>query len=86
MRFILILIAGLPHGALDYYLLTTHYQGAQLAGALSGYLALIGITALIWWLLPLVFLFSFLAYSAFHFGDSDWLWCFTRYTLAITWC
>ena len=69
---LVILLAGLPHGAFDYYLLAAHYKGAHLAGALAGYLALIGITALIWLLLPLVFLFSFLAYSAFHFGDSDW--------------
>lgn len=69
---LLILLAGLPHGAFDYYLLAAHYRGTRLAGALVGYLALVGITALVWWLLPLVFLFSFLAYSAFHFGDSDW--------------
>ena len=69
---VLILITGLPHGAFDYYLLAAHYRGAWLACALAGYLVLIGITAVIWWLLPLVFLFGFLAYSAFHFGDSDW--------------
>ena len=53
---VLILITGLPHGAFDYYLLAAHYRGAWLAGALAGYLVLIGITAVIWWLLPLVFL------------------------------
>ena len=69
---LLILVAGLPHGAFDYYLLTANFTGPKLVGALAVYLVLIGITILLWWLLPLTFLMSFLAYSAFHFGDSDW--------------
>ena len=34
---LLILLAGLPHGAFDYYLLAAHYRGAQLAGALGSH-------------------------------------------------
>jgi Brp/Blh family beta-carotene 15,15'-monooxygenase len=67
-----ILVAGLPHGAFDYYLLAARYHGAMIFAALAGYIALAGVTVLLWWSLPLMFLFSFLVYSAFHFGDSDW--------------
>ncbi|MEC8144830.1 MAG: Brp/Blh family beta-carotene 15,15'-dioxygenase, partial [Pseudomonadota bacterium] len=69
---LMILVAGLPHGAFDYYLLSARYDGAMIFAALAGYIALAGLTLLLWWSLPLMFLFSFLVYSAFHFGDSDW--------------
>lgn len=69
---LVILVAGLPHGAFDYYLLSARYHGAMIFAALAGYIALAGVTVLLWWSLPLMFLFSFLVYSAFHFGDSDW--------------
>ena len=69
---LVILVAGLPHGAFDYYLLSARYDGAMIFVALAGYIALAGLTLLLWWSLPLMFLFSFLVYSAFHFGDSDW--------------
>ena len=39
---------------------------------MGGYLGLIALTVLVWLTLPLVFLASFLSYSAYHFGDSDW--------------
>lgn len=67
-----ILLAGLPHGAFDYYILSARYEGGSFACALAVYLCLIAMTAMFWWLAPLWFLSSFLAYSAYHFGDSDW--------------
>lgn len=67
-----ILIAGLPHGAFDYYIISARYSGAALPGALCLYVALIGLTVVAWWAFPLLFLAGFLTYSAFHFGDSDW--------------
>lgn len=69
---LLILVAGLPHGAFDQYIMTSRYQGHALATAIGVYLGLIALTVLIWSTLPLIFLASFLAYSAYHFGDSDW--------------
>lgn len=69
---LLILFAGLPHGAFDYYIMAARYQGHRFAGALGTYLVLIGLTFALWWITPLIFLGSFLFYSAIHFGDSDW--------------
>ena len=69
---LVILLAGLPHGAFDYYILSARYEGPHLALALVIYLGLTGLTVVLWWLLPLWFLGGFLAYSAYHFGDSDW--------------
>lgn len=69
---LLILVAGLPHGAFDLHIMAHRYQGQALALAIGAYLGLIALTILIWLLLPQVFLVGFLAYSAYHFGDSDW--------------
>jgi Brp/Blh family beta-carotene 15,15'-monooxygenase len=69
---LVILLAGLPHGAFDYHIMSARYEGSALAFALAVYVGLAGITVLLWWLMPLWFLSSFLAYSAYHFGDSDW--------------
>lgn len=69
---LILLLAGLPHGAFDYHILSARYEGPAFAFALVIYLGLTGMTVVLWWLLPLWFLSSFLAYSAFHFGDSDW--------------
>ena len=69
---LVLLLAGLPHGAFDYHILSARYEGSAFACALVIYLGLTGMTVVLWWLLPLWFLSSFLAYSAFHFGDSDW--------------
>jgi Brp/Blh family beta-carotene 15,15'-monooxygenase len=68
----LILLAGLPHGAFDWYLLKHRYSPRHFAPAVGAYLGLVALTVLFWWLLPLIFLAAFLAYSAYHFGDSDW--------------
>lgn len=69
---LIILVAGLPHGAFDLYIMGHRYSGAALAWAVGGYLGLIALTVLVWLTLPLVFLAGFLSYSAYHFGDSDW--------------
>jgi Brp/Blh family beta-carotene 15,15'-monooxygenase len=69
---LLILVAGLPHGAFDLYIMAHRYQGRFFALAIGGYLGLVALTVGIWFLLPLFFLGSFLIYSAYHFGDSDW--------------
>lgn len=69
---LLILFAGLPHGAFDYYIMAAQYRGRRFAGALGTYLVLIGLTFALWWIAPLIFLGAFLLYSAIHFGDSDW--------------
>lgn len=69
---LVILVAGLPHGAFDLYILADLFKGRSFFWAIVGYLALIILTVLLWWLAPQLFLIGFLSYSAFHFGDSDW--------------
>ena len=69
---LVILVAGLPHGAFDLYILADLFKGRSFFWAIVGYLALIILTVLFWWLAPQLFLIGFLSYSAFHFGDSDW--------------
>lgn len=69
---LLILVAGLPHGAFDLYIMAHRYQGRAFVLAIAGYLGLVALTVLVWFTLPLLFLAGFLAYSAYHFGDSDW--------------
>tara|TARA_B100000767_G_C19749507_1_gene530083 strand:+ start:267 stop:1133 length:867 start_codon:yes stop_codon:yes gene_type:complete len=69
---ILILAAGLPHGAFDFYIIANLYANKSFVLAIIGYLVLIAATVLLWWSSANIFLTAFLCYSAFHFGDSDW--------------
>jgi len=69
---LIILIAGLPHGAFDIYILDDLFKGKLFLWSLIAYVGLVFITVVFWWLTPLIFLIVFLAYSAIHFGDSDW--------------
>ncbi len=67
-----LLAAGLPHGALDALILNHHLGLPQLIMALTAYVTLALLVVALWWLQPVLFLMAFLAYSALHFGDSDW--------------
>jgi beta-carotene 15,15'-dioxygenase len=72
---ILILVLGVPHGALDVAIIQ-HRGGAAHPRALSWVLALyLGLALTVvcaWSLLPTFFLPAFLLYSAYHFGG-DWV-------------
>jgi Brp/Blh family beta-carotene 15,15'-monooxygenase len=68
---VLILLAGLPHGAYDWVIMRAYYQDGRLAAAILGYLALAFSVLGLWWIAPQVLLIVFLTYSVFHFGDSD---------------
>ena len=65
------LIAGLPHGAFDLYLLRK-LAPRRLWLWLFAYAAAACAVALCWWLLPAFSLAAFVVYSAWHFGESDW--------------
>ncbi len=70
----LIIMFGLPHGALDVMLAGMHRDfsnHAILTHFLVRYVSLALAVALLWWLSPLVALIGFLAISAVHFGG-DW--------------
>ncbi len=71
---VLILVLGMPHGALDLILArrTWPISGpARSAAFLTGYLAIAAAVVGVWFLAPDLALIAFLGYSAFHFAD-DW--------------
>ena len=68
---LLILLAGLPHGAYDLVILRNLFAGRVLL--LSGLYALTALLVIVLWqAAPGLLLAGFLLYSAIHFGDSDW--------------
>jgi len=71
---VLILVLGMPHGALDLSLARRTWPiigPARYAAFLAGYLAIAAAVVLVWFLAPDLALIAFLGYSAFHFAD-DW--------------
>ena len=66
-----ILVAGLPHGAYDWIIMRAQYQSLRLGVVVSAYVALVGLVITLWLMAPQALLALFLAYSAYHFGDSD---------------
>lgn len=64
---------GLPHGAYDIALLrrATTLDRCELTLAVSGYVAIVALMAVLWTAAPLLALVLFLAVSAYHFGE-DW--------------
>lgn len=67
----LVLVAGLPHGAYDWVIMRAHYKKGRLGAVVAGYVALVLVVIALWLIAPLALLSVFLAYSAYHFGDSD---------------
>jgi len=72
---VLMLAIGLPHGAIDHIasnFLLGHKKPLRVSGRfLAFYLILMGVVAAVFWLSPAVGLTLFLAYSAYHFGQSQ---------------
>ena len=70
---VLIVLLGIPHGALDPIFAKDLPQIKSLgswAGFVAGYLVLAALVVCLWWVLPTVFLIGFLAVSVLHFsGD-----------------
>lgn len=60
---------GIPHGAVDHML--TKRKKTPISSFILNYMLLIGAYLLIWYLFPVLSLFIFVAYSAFHFGESE---------------
>lgn len=68
----LMTFVGVPHGALDGYLLHSHSDSKR--GTFALLLAYLGIAlacVLFWWWQPTLALLSFLLLSLYHFGRSD---------------
>lgn len=74
LAMILLVLTGLPHGALDPVLAYRHHVYTSKWGAFGFYATYLGITLLAlatWIYQPVVSLLCFLAYSMVHFGR-DW--------------
>jgi beta-carotene 15,15'-dioxygenase len=70
----LLLVAGLPHGALDIELLINKADDStnfSVTASVFVYVSLALGVALLWWLLPTAALIGLLLLSAYHFGG-DW--------------
>ena len=68
---IILLIGGLPHGALDFYILKNIFKMKSFVFSLSAYLLIAVTFYILFFLFPKFVFIFFLIYSAFHFGDSD---------------
>jgi Brp/Blh family beta-carotene 15,15'-monooxygenase len=71
---IILILFGVPHGALDLYI-DQHLQKTDTKQNifLLKYLANIVLYAAIWYFFPVLALIIFIAITAFHFGEIDWM-------------
>ena len=64
-----LLVVGIPHGAVDHLLLAS--KKFNLLKFVIQYLLIIAAYFMVWQLFPVFSLLLFIAYSAFHFGESE---------------
>ncbi len=72
----LMLLIGLPHGATDHGLFLTLWKKGSSGKKINFYLAylgIIGLYALVWYVLPLAAFVIFILLSVYHFGQSNWV-------------
>ena len=67
----ILLIGGLPHGALDFFILKNIFKTKNFISSLIIYLFIATVFYILFFLFPEIIFIIFLIYSAFHFGDSD---------------
>ena len=77
---ILILLLGIPHGAIDHVLFFKKRKMSQLK-FYSIYLGLSFLFVILWHILPITSLILFLLISAFHFGESQFADIFFKKSL-----
>ena len=77
---ILILLIGIPHGAIDHVLFFKKRKMSQLK-FYSIYLGLSFLFVILWHILPVISLILFLLISAFHFGESQFADIFFKKSL-----
>jgi Brp/Blh family beta-carotene 15,15'-monooxygenase len=66
-----LLLLGLPHGAIDHLLETGKLNTPVQPAFIVKYLSLAAGMGFVWWLSPWLGLMVFLAYSAWHFGETE---------------
>ncbi|WP_027000022.1 beta-carotene 15,15'-dioxygenase, Brp/Blh family [Eisenibacter elegans] len=64
------LLLGIPHGAVDHHL-AQQASGWRLLRFVGHYLGVMAVVGLLWWLHTGLALGLFIAYSAWHFGETD---------------
>ena len=64
-------MVGIPHGAVDHLLETDNFINNIKPGFVMNYLGLIFLNLVLWYFFPIGALFFFIAYSAWHFGQTD---------------
>jgi len=64
-------LVGIPHGAVDHLLETGNLQSGIKPGFVMNYLGLAFLNLILWFFFPIGALFFFIAYSAWHFGETD---------------
>ncbi|MBY5949841.1 MAG: Brp/Blh family beta-carotene 15,15'-dioxygenase [Cyclobacteriaceae bacterium] len=70
---LVLLFVGIPHGAIDHLTSQPTIDFKGLIVFLVRYLSLIGAYLVVWYFLPQVALVIFLAFSAYHFGQTHFL-------------
>lgn len=85
----LILVFGIPHGAIDH-ILSRHTSATTSLQFYGGYLFAMLLYAIVWWVSPSVAMLIFLLVSSYHFGESqlsslstNWPW--SRYASYAVW-
>jgi lycopene beta-cyclase len=64
-------LVGIPHGAVDHLLETGNLQSRIKPRFVMNYLGLAFLNLILWFFFPIGALFFFIAYSAWHFGQTD---------------
>ena len=64
-------LVGIPHGAVDHLLETGNLQSRIKPGFVMNYLGLAFLNLVLWIFFPIGALLFFIAYSAWHFGQTD---------------
>ena len=72
----LLLITGIPHGSLDYYIEQSHAKDAGTTFSpfrfFVRYLLNMILYAICWYYFPLIAFLLFILLTAYHFGEIDW--------------
>jgi Brp/Blh family beta-carotene 15,15'-monooxygenase len=73
---IVLFVLGIPHGALDFFIdkkLENNHGIKHTLVFFGKYFSNMAIYALIWYYLPTLAILIFIALTAFHFGEIDWI-------------
>jgi len=67
-----LIFPGIPHGAIDHWVaLDGKMNGKRVFNFTVKYIAVMLVVGLLWWIIPALGFSLFIAYSAWHFGETD---------------